>query len=185
MVQRWGRKSSSPPRFLTTDCKHGDIKTILAGEVGKNMFDRYASIIFIALGISVFFYSRTLTTYSTGGYIGPKELPLFLSVALVITGVINLVVAIRSKSAEKNDNVKRLGYKKFFILVGILFLYVVLLEPLGYVISTFLFLMGGFQTMEKGGYWKSAIIAAAFAGGVYYFYVNVALGSLPGMPFLD
>jgi putative tricarboxylic transport membrane protein len=149
------------------------------------MFDRYASIIFIALGISLFFYSRTLTTFSTGGYIGPKELPLFLSVALVITGVINLVLAIRSKSAEIKENAKKLEYKKFFILVGMLLLYVVLLEPLGYVISTFLFLMGGFQTMEKGGYWKSAIIAAAFAGGVYCFYVNVAQGTLPGLPFFN
>jgi putative tricarboxylic transport membrane protein len=149
------------------------------------MFDRYASIIFIALGIVLFFYSRTLTTSSTGGYIGPKELPLFLSVVLIITGVINLFLAIRSKSSEIKGNAKGLEYKKFFILVGILLLYVVLLEPVGYVITTFLFLMGAFQTMEKGGYLKSAIIAAAFAGGVYYFYVYVALGSLPGMPFFD
>lgn len=149
------------------------------------MFDRYASIIFIALGISLFFYSQTLTTDATGGYIGPKELPLFLSVALIITGVINLVLAIRSKSAEIKEKAKGLEYKNFFILVGMLFLYVVLIEPLGYVISTFLFLLGGFQTMEKGGYLKSAIIAAAFAGGVYYFYVNVAQGTLPGLPFFD
>jgi putative tricarboxylic transport membrane protein len=149
------------------------------------MFDRYASIIFIALGISLFFYSRTLTTYSTGGYIGPKELPMFLAVALIITGVINLVLAIRSKSAEIKENAKGLEYKKFIIIVVMLFLYVVLLEPLGYIISTFLFLMAGFQTMEKGRYLKSAIFAALFAGGIYYLYVEVALGTLPGLPFFD
>jgi putative tricarboxylic transport membrane protein len=146
------------------------------------MFDRYASVVFIALGVSLFFYSQTLTTSSTGGSIGPKELPMFLAVALTITAVLNLAAAIRSRSSEKK---KGLEYRKFLIILGLLLLYVFLLEPLGYVISTFLFLMGAFQTMEKGQYLKSALIAAAFSGGVYLLYVKVALGVLPGFPFLD
>lgn len=149
------------------------------------MFDRYASIIFIALGISLYFYSQTLTTFSTGGYIGPKELPMFLAVALIITSVINLVAAIRFKSAVKKENKTGFEYKKFLIILGLLLLYVLLLEPIGYVVTTFLFLMIGFQIMEKGRYLKSALIAAAFAGGIYYLYVEVALGVLPGLPFFD
>lgn len=147
------------------------------------MFDRYASVVFIALGVSLFFYSQTLTTTSTGGSIGPKELPMFLAVALTFTAILNLVAAIRSRSSEKKE--KGLEYRKFLIILGLLLLYVFLLEPLGYVISTFLFLMGAFQTMEKGQYLKSALIAAAFSGGVYLLYVKVALGVLPGFPFLD
>lgn len=146
------------------------------------MFDRYASIVFIALGISLFFYAQTLTT-STGGFIGPKELPLFLAVALTIMGGINLVLAIRAQPQKKKD--EGFEYKKFLIILGMLLLYVLLLEPLGYVISTFLFLLAGFQTMEKGHCLKSAVIAAAFAGGVYFVYVDVALGVLPGLPFLE
>ena len=147
------------------------------------MFDRYASIVFIVLGVSLFFYAQTLTESSTGGSIGPKELPLFLSVVLVLFSLINLVNAIRAKSRAKKE--EGLEYKKFLILLGLLLAYVFLLEPLGYVISTFLFLLAAFQTMEKGAYWKSALIAAAFSGGVYYLYVNVALGVLPGLPFVD
>jgi len=147
------------------------------------MFDRYASIIFIALGVSLFFYAQTLTTSSGGISIGPKELPLFLSVVLTILGFINLVAAIRSKPSEKKA--EGLEYKKFLIILGLLIVYVLLLEPLGYVISTFLFLMAGFQTMEKGEYWKSALFAAAFSGGIYFIYVDVALGVLPGFPFVE
>jgi putative tricarboxylic transport membrane protein len=147
------------------------------------MFDRYASVVFIALGISLFFVSQTWTTTSTGGYIGPKELPRFLAVALVIVAVINLVAALRSRPSGKTE--KRLEYRKFLIILGLLLAYVLLLEPLGYVICTFLFLMAAFQTMEKGKYWKSAVIAGAFSGGIYFLYVKVALGVLPGFPFLD
>ena len=145
-------------------------------------FDRYASILFIALGVALFFYSQTLTSSFTGTSIGPKELPLFLAVALVITAVINLVAAFRVKSPGGK---KGLDNWKFLIMVGLLLLYVFLLEPLGYVISTFLFLMAAFQTMERGGYLKSALIAGAFSGGIYLLYVKVALGVLPGLPFGD
>lgn len=146
------------------------------------MFDRYASIVFLVLGVSLFFYAQTLTV-STGGSIGPKELPMFLAVVLVIFSVINLISALRSAPKGKKD--EGLEYRKFLIILGLLLLYVLLLEPLGYVISTFLFLLAAFQTMERGQYWKSALIAAAFAGGVYYLYVEVALGVLPGLPFTD
>lgn len=147
------------------------------------MFDRYLSIIFIALGIALFFYSQTLTTTSTGGFIGPEALPMFLAVALVFTSSINLVAALKAKHVKgKGDGG---DYKKFMTLLGLLLAYVLLIEPLGYVISTFFFLFGGFQTMEKGDYMKSAIIAAIFAGGVYYFYVQVAQGNLPGFPFVE
>jgi len=145
-------------------------------------FDRYASILFIALGVALFFYSQTLTSSFTGTSIGPKELPLFLAVALVITAVINLVAALRVKSPGGK---KGLDNWKFLIMVGLLLLYVFLLEPLGYVVSTFLFLMAAFQTMERGGYLKSALIAGAFSGGIYLLYVKVALGVLPGLPFGD
>ena len=108
---------------------------------------------------------------------------MFLAVVLTIFSVINLMTAIRSKSHAKKE--EGLEYKKFLTLLGLLLAYVFLLEPLGYVISTFLFLLAGFQTMEKGQYGKSALIAAAFSGGVYYLYVDVALGVLPGLPFID
>ena len=147
------------------------------------MFDRYASVVFIALGVSLWFYAQTLTTSSTGTSIGPKELPLFLAAVLTVLGFINLVTAIRSKPSEKKG--QGLEYRKFLIILGFLLLYVFLLESVGYVISTFLFLMAGFQTMEKGAYWKSALIAAVFSGGIYYIYVEVALGVLPGLPFLE
>jgi putative tricarboxylic transport membrane protein len=147
------------------------------------MFDRYASIVFIALGVSLFLYAQTLTATSTGSSIGPKELPMFLAVALVITGAINFITAARSPASATKP--RPLEYRKFLMLLGALLLYVLLLEPLGYVVSTFLFLMVGFQTIEKGGYIKSALIAAAFAGGVYYLYVHVALGVLPEFPLFD
>ena len=44
----------------------------------------------------------------------------------------------------------KLQYKKFLIIIVSAVLYAFLLEKIGYVISTFLFLLIAFQTMERG-----------------------------------
>ena len=144
-------------------------------------FDRYVSIFFMALGVALYLYSETLTVSNVGIAIGPKALPRFLAIILVILSTVNLIAALRSKTPNKKE--EKLEYKKFFIILMSLLIYALVIEPLGYVISTFLFLMVGFQTMERGNYLYSAIIAAAFSGGIYYFYVELFLGVLPPLPF--
>ena len=124
-------------------------------------FDRYASIIFFVLGLSIFIYAQTLTKASFGSTIGPSAMPTLLSVILMFLSVIGLITAIRNKSDSKKG--EKLDYKSFLTILGALILYVFLLEPLGYVISTFLFLFAGFQVMKKGDYLKTAIIAFVFA----------------------
>ena len=126
-------------------------------------------------------YSQTLTVTNVGIAIGPKTLPTFLSVILIALSAANLFVTLKDKSPSKKEG--KLEYKKFLKIFASLVLYALLIEPLGYVISTFMFLFAGFQTMEKGKYLTSAIIAAAFAGGIYYFYVEIFLGTLPPLPF--
>ncbi|WP_084575580.1 tripartite tricarboxylate transporter TctB family protein [Sporomusa malonica] len=143
-------------------------------------FDRYASVVFLALGIAVFMYIQSIEVSTAGSSIGPKELPSLLAVILVMLSLVNLYQAMKSKTKAKEE---KLEYKKFLITFISLILYALLLEPLGYVISTSLFLFIGFQNMEKGGYLKSALIAGAFAGSVYYLYVEIAQGVLPPMPF--
>lgn len=154
------------------------------------MFDRIFNLILVALGVALYWHSGTMTTELTSGNIGPEILPRVLSVALIFTAGLNLVTVMRKqpasrKSGGNEDEGEGSAYTKFLILVGLLVAYTLLLEPLGYVISTFLFLFAAIQTMERGHLLKSAVIAAAFAGGVYLLYVKVALGSLPPLPFLE
>lgn len=146
----------------------------------NSTFDRYVSVVFLALGVAVFMYIQSIEVSTAGSAIGPKELPALLAVVLVLLSLANLYQAIKSPKAAKQE---KLEYKKFLVAFISLVLYALLLEPLGYVISTFLFLFVGFQNMEKGGYLKSALIAAAFSGGVYYLYVEIAQGVLPPLPF--
>jgi putative tricarboxylic transport membrane protein len=154
------------------------------------MFDRLFNLLLIVLGVALYWHSNTMTTELTSGNIGPEILPKVLAIALIFTAGLNLATVIRVRSVKGKNataaNADEKGaYTKFLILVGLLIAYAMLLEPLGYVISTFIFLLAAIQTMERGHVVKAVVISGAFAGGVYLVYVKIALGSLPPMPFLQ
>jgi putative tricarboxylic transport membrane protein len=143
-------------------------------------FDRGLSIGIVVLCIVFIFESSKMLKGSFGSTIGPGLLPMVLAIVLAILSLINFYHTFRVKTSS--DNKEKLQYKRFGILVGSSFVYCLLLEPLGYLISTFLFLLIAFQVMEKGKILYSFIISAGISSGVYFMYVDVMKGTLPGFP---
>ncbi|KMY43188.1 transporter [Bacillus sp. FJAT-27916] len=148
-------------------------------------FDRIASIGFLALGILVFVESRDISDSAYGSAIGPKTFPMGLGIALFILGGILLIETIKNKEPKETQkkNKDLYNYKQFIIIFLVALGYVLLLEKLGYIISTFLFLLISFSTFEKKKWLSSIIVSGAFTLFVYYVFVNVLGGSLPGFPF--
>jgi putative tricarboxylic transport membrane protein len=144
-------------------------------------FDRYASLVFLALGIAFAAGSMSISTSTYGSNVGPNIFPLGLGVILVLLSLRLFYETFQTKQERKEDG-QKLDYKRFLVILFASVLYALLLEKVGYVISTFLFLFIGFQTMEKGKWLKSLIISAVFSVGVYVLYVEVLEGTLPGFP---
>ena len=105
---------------------------------------------------------------------------MIMAIVLAILSLINFYQTFRVKNS--NGTKEKLQYKRFLILVGTSILYCLLLEPIGYVISTFLFLTLAFQVMEKGKIMYSFIFSAVISMGIYFLYVDVMKGTLPGLP---
>jgi len=143
-------------------------------------FDRYASIIFMIIGVLFVIGSRTISKTAYGSKVGPDIFPLGLGIILVLLSIRLFYETLRYSKAEGKK--ESLDYKRFFIILGAALLYALLLETIGYVITTFLFLLVGFQTMERGKWVPSILIALLFSFGVYYLYVGVLEGTLPGYP---
>ncbi|WNS80558.1 tripartite tricarboxylate transporter TctB family protein [Domibacillus sp. DTU_2020_1001157_1_SI_ALB_TIR_016] len=143
-------------------------------------FDRYASIIFLLIGVFFITESRKIAATSYGSNVGPDIFPIGLGILLILLSIKLFTEAVKNKQESRGG--EKPDYKRFFIIFAAAILYIVLLEPLGYVITTFLFLLIGFQVLERGGWLKSIVIAAAFSFGVYYIFVGLLQGSLPGFP---
>lgn len=145
-------------------------------------FDRYASFVFLLLGIGFITESTKLASSAYGSKVGPSIFPLGLGIILVVLSLLLLYETFKKKQKQTGNEKQSLDYKRFFIITVSAVVYGLLLETLGYVISTFLFLVVGFQALEKGGWVKTVIISSALSGGIYYLFAEVLQGTLPGFP---
>jgi putative tricarboxylic transport membrane protein len=143
-------------------------------------FDRYTSFIFLIVGAAFVFESKGISQSAYGSSVGPDIFPRVLGILLILLSLRLFYETFRY--TVKQGGKSNLDYVKFLIIFGAAVLYAVFLESLGYVITTFLFLLIGFQVMQKGGWVKTVIISGAFSFGVYYLFVEVLKGSLPGFP---
>ncbi|WP_203247527.1 tripartite tricarboxylate transporter TctB family protein [Sporosarcina beigongshangi] len=143
-------------------------------------FDRYASIAFLLVGLVVVLESQKIPDSAYGSAVGPKIFPMWLGAILLILSLRLLYETFKYKSASATK--EKFQYKKFAIILIGAILYAFTLEKLGYVISTFGFLLIAFQTMERGRILRSILIAFAFSVGIYYLFSELLGGSLPGFP---
>lgn len=146
----------------------------------NKQFDRYSSLFFAILGLGFVYESQFISKSSYGSNVGPDIFPLGLGLVLCILSLRLFYETFRYKQEKKAGT--SFDVKRFSGILAVFVLYALTLEALGYVISTFLFLFIAFQLMERGNLGKTAMVAGIFSGGVYYVFVNVLEGSLPGFP---
>ncbi|MEH7493513.1 tripartite tricarboxylate transporter TctB family protein [Neobacillus niacini] len=143
-------------------------------------FDHIASVLFLAVGVLFIVGSKQLDSSSYGSAVGPDIFPLILGSALVLLSIRLFYETFINKIHQGTK--EKLQYKPFLIIFGATLVYILSLETIGYVISTFLFLFVCFQTMERSKVILSLIISAVFSGLVYFLYVEVLKGTLPDWP---
>ena len=143
-------------------------------------FDSVAGIAFLLFGILFFIESQKISDSAYGSSVGPKIFPMGLGIILTALSIRLLYETFKIKTEDSAKGT--LQYKKFFIIFGSALLYAFLLEKIGYVVSTFVFLLITFQTLERGKIIYSIIISTVFSVGVYYMFSELLGGSLPGFP---
>lgn len=143
-------------------------------------FDRYASLVFLVIGTGFVIESQKISESAYGSSVGPAIFPTGLGIILILLSLRLFYETFRYPTSE---NAKlELNYKRFFVILGSAIIYALTLETLGYVLTTFVFLIIGFQVMKKGAWWKAILISGLFSYGIYYLFVEVLEGSLPGFP---
>ncbi|GHH96933.1 tripartite tricarboxylate transporter TctB family protein [Neobacillus kokaensis] len=143
-------------------------------------FDRIAAVAFLVVGVLFMVASKQLSSTSYGSVVGPDIFPFILGIILVLLSIRLFFESLTSSPGEgKKESIQ---YKPFLIILAATLVYILTLEIVGYVITTFLFLCICFQTMERSKWVTSLIISAAFSGVVYVLFVEVLKGTLPGWP---
>jgi putative tricarboxylic transport membrane protein len=131
----------------------------------------FGSYLFLLLlGLFVCFEARKL---EVGKIFNPGAgfFPFWLSVGLILVSVVLIIKSVFERdepSSEFKGLWSGLTWKKNLFVLGALFLYVFLLEILGYMISTFLLILFLFRAI-KAQRWIVMIAGSAFTSLSTYF----------------
>ncbi len=138
------------------------------------------SVILIVVGTFFIVSSSQISASTYGSSVGPDIMPTILGIILILLSILLFFQTTKYKSDSQKSEEQ--NYGKFLLMVGLAILYAVTLQWIGYLISTFIFLLIGFQIMKKEKILYSFIISLLFTLVVYYVYVEVLQGTLPGFP---
>lgn len=133
---------------------------------------------FVIIGISLG-YPRA-ESYGTG-VPGPGLWPIVIAIVMIFCSVVLLIRTFRfHKDEEKTVEFNNSNTKRVYISMGILILYTLALEPLGFIISTFILEAVFIQWFSRKNPLVTALIALGTTLGIYFIFkyaLNVPIDS--------
>lgn len=145
-------------------------------------FDFIASLCFLFIGIFFVTASTRLAGNVIGGAVTPATFPKAFGGLLVFLSILLMFETFKSKGAAHIDEKEQTYFRRFFIILAAMVGYILLIEPLGFIISTFLFLAIAFQAMERGNLAKTLMIAGGFSLVIYFIFIKLLEASVQPWP---
>lgn len=149
--------------------------------------DFIGALLCIALGFIISLEAYRLESYASSVYVGDHTLPFILGIVFVVLGVALLFRSFRTKKGEANDvtdepgSTAVSGERTRLILCFIsLFLYVWLLDWLGYELAT---LLASFVLFRLIGFYRwltslfFSILLTGCLYGVFVFWLQITFPS--------
>jgi putative tricarboxylic transport membrane protein len=153
--------------------------------------EKVSSILLIAFGLFVAYYSRQYLKLGIMITPGAGFLPYWIGIILVVLGAIWFLQTFlaRTGSGEKGSDAGDAAAEKealrdrilwkFLPGVLLIILYAWLFEKAGYIVSTALFMVGWQKVVEREGWRKTAVVSALSAAFMYILFSRLLKVFLP------
>jgi len=134
-------------------------------------------VICMALGTAVFIAAGNLQTVKLG--IGPAGMPRFVAVLLVVLGLAQTAMALRSGVNPPKFDVDKRAASLFAAAVAMSVIYVLLVDTVGFLIMTPLLLVGLMILFGERNFVKMLLIAAVTTACIWLLFTKVFMIFLP------
>jgi putative tricarboxylic transport membrane protein len=143
--------------------------------------DCWAGAVIALVGIVALAAAWRLEFWSDFGP-GPGFLPAALGAALAVMGP---AVALASLTARRPSRPPSSSLRKPLIVTGMMAAYLVLLNVLGFLVATSVFLFALLRWVESRGSGQAAVLAVCIAAGLYFLFAVLLETPLPsgGLPW--
>lgn len=121
--------------------------------------------------------------------VGPRTFPIAIGVALALASLALLVKGLREASSdegdettepvEEEDDTLAQSPTRLGVIIALLVGYILLFVPLGYVISTFLFLLAVTMYLDSRHWIRNLVYAILFPLVVYFVFTELLRVTLP------
>lgn len=147
---------------------------------GESIF----ALILLILGVGLLWQSWKIAGFSALS--SPGAFPLAASFVMVLAA--SSVVLANARNTEPVDKSAILPFN-VVVFVVLMAVYAALIEPLGFLPASLLFLFGGIKFLYKGGWIASALLAAVSLAAIYglfgiVFQVVLPAGIVPESAWL-
>jgi len=133
--------------------------------------DRLSGIFFLIFsGVTI--YLALMLPMGRVGKPGPGIFPLLLSVVIAFLALLLFFRTIRSKGEFGTEEIPTTKWRLVYLL-GDLCLYAFLLRPLGFLISTWIFLIVLKPIVKKR--WIPILLGSLFISAAFFFFFNYLL----------
>ncbi len=143
--------------------------------------DAAAGAIVLAFALAYLATAFTIPESSFGDVaVGPKVVPIAIGAALGASGIVLLVRGLRGTTGGvSEDDAPPQDLRKLAVVAALLLGYILVFVPLGYALSTFLFVMGATTYLDRGRWVRNLVYAVVFSAVVYSIFVFVFGVQLP------
>ena len=140
-----------------------------------SLFDWLVEVVLIVFGIAGYIHSGSFA-------LGARMFPRFVFILIIPLSVLQLILNVRSKQ-EKENPMEGVDYHRMLSMVFLIVCYAFSFEPVGYVISTPVFLLLSMMVMGQRDPKVLALVSIGVTGLLflafrYLIYVPIPLGPL-------
>ena len=124
-----------------------------------------------------FMIDEPVTTFSA---VGPRAFPIMIGIGMLLSGVwLGLQTWHRQTNAFKFSDLEEIDWKTWGATVLVFLVYILIFEPVGYLISTAVFLFVVARVLGSRAWLRDTIVSVTTSLAVYYFFNGLLKVGLP------
>jgi len=139
-----------------------------------------AGIIIVFAGAYIagaFMINETKTTFSA---IGPRVFPILIGIGMLLSGVwLGWQTWLKRASGHKFADLEEIDWKTWGATALVFLVYIFIFEPVGYLISTALFLFIEARILGSRAWLRDALVSVVVSVAIYYFFNGLLKVGLP------
>lgn len=131
----------------------------------------------VAFIAGAFMIQESSTTFSA---VGPRAFPIMIGIGMLLSGVwLGWQTWRRQAAGFRFSDLEEIDWKTWGATALVFLVYLLIFEPVGYLISTALFLFVAARVLGSTAWLRDAIVSVAISLAVYLFFNSLLKVGLP------